>query len=339
MRLQTSDASVMNEKDPLLHEVLEGLMSNPKTLPPELFYDEPGSRLFEQISALPEYYLTRAETALLDRHGPEIAAELTRDNDHPIVLIEPGCGSSTKAALLLRHLPRRIFVGIDVSQDALSRGARALRSLVPGLEVRQRCDDFRRLDDQSLPEGRRVAFFAGSTLGNFEPSGARTFLRQLARMVGASGMVLLGLDRWKDPAVLRAAYDDAAGVTAAFNRNALVHLATRFGARLDPENFAHQAVIDSSMRRVEMHLRARRSVTFDLAGRTIHFAAGESVRTEHSYKFDPAHIAELLEETGLMVIQSWSDPEDRVDLYLLRANDPADKQYVREFEQTSASHG
>jgi dimethylhistidine N-methyltransferase len=309
----------MNPVDPLLRDVLVGLSSNPKTLPPELFYDQRGSELFEQITELPEYYLTRAETALLEHHGANIAAALIDSSSEPVVIIEPGCGSSTKAMALLRHLPNSAFVGVDVCGDALARGARALRALMPGLQVHARIDNFLRdLPGDLLPPGRRVAFFSGSTLGNFEPPAARAFVGQLARMVGDGGVVLLGLDRWKAPSLLRAAYDDAAGVTAAFNRNALTHLATRFGLRIDSDAFEHHVVVDSNVRRVEMHLRARRPVSFELAGKAIRFTAGESVRTEHCYKFDVERVTALIEGEGLFLARSWSDPEDRFDLYLLR---------------------
>lgn len=309
----------MTHPDPLLHEILQGLASTPKVLPPALFYDERGSVLFEEITRLPEYYLTRAESFILETCGAEIA-EAIAPRDTRVVFIEPGVGSSTKAASILRHLPDAAYVGLDVSPTALERGAVALRRLLPHIAVTSIVGNF--LADAapySLPEGHRVAFFPGSTLGNFEPAGAGAFLRRLARLVGPGGHVLVGLDRWKDPAVLHAAYCDAQGVTAAFNRNALAHLARRFDADIDPQSFEHVVVVDPVAQRVEMHLRAMRALSFVLAGQVVRFEAGEQVRTEHCYKFDGARVAELAQIAGLVLRRRWTDSGQRFDQFLFEA--------------------
>jgi L-histidine N-alpha-methyltransferase len=308
----------MSETDPLIHEILAGLAATPKVLPPALFYDERGSVLFEQITRLPEYYVTRAEAQVLDTHGAEIAAALA-PADERLVLIEPGCGSSTKAAAILRHRADAEFVGIDISAEALERGAAALRRLVPGIRVTSTVADFlHHLPLEVIPLGHLAAFFPGSTLGNFDRDAADAFVGRLARLVGPGGHIVLGLDRWKDPEVLRAAYDDAAGVTAEFNRNALAHLAARFGSDLDPADFEHVVVVDTNAKRVEMHLQARRALSFAIAGRRVRFARGERVRTEHCYKFDRARIAALARTAGVVPIRTWTDPEERLDVHLLR---------------------
>lgn len=309
----------MTGPDPLLREILRGLASTPKVLPPALFYDERGSVLFEEITGLPEYYLTRAESYILETHGSEIA-EAIAPSATRVVLIEPGVGSSTKAASILRHLPDAAYVGLDVSPTALERGAVALRRLLPDLAVTSIVGDF--LEDAApdrLPEGHRVAFFPGSTLGNLEPAAAGAFLRSLAQLVGPGGHVLVGLDRWKDPTLLHAAYCDAQGVTAAFNRNALAHLARRFDADIDPEAFEHVVVVDPVAQRVEMHLRAMRSLSFCIAGQAVGFESGEQVRTENCYKFDAARVAGLARIAGLVQRRRWTDSGKRFDQFLFEA--------------------
>ncbi len=307
----------MSAPDPLLAEIVAGLASEPKRLPPALFYDERGSALFEQITREPEYYVTRAEAGILERHGRDIAAALAPPGGR-LVLVEPGCGSSTKAAAILRHHAGATYVGIDISASALARGAGALRELVPGVRVVARVGDFLRDLPTDLPEGWRAAFFPGSTLGNFEPDAAGAFVGRLAGLV-RGGHVVLGLDRWKDPEILRAAYDDAAGVTADFNRNALAHLAARYGADVDPADFDHVVVVDADARRVEMHLQARRAVAFTVAGRIVRVAAGERICTEHCYKFDPARVTELARAAGVVPVGVWTDEEGRFDVHVLRA--------------------
>ena len=307
----------MRATDPLLAEIQAGLASEPKRLPPALFYDERGSAIFEQITLEPEYYVTRAEAEILERHGADICAALAPAGER-LVLVEPGCGSSTKAAAILRHHADAAYVGMDISAGALERGMAALRGLLPGAHLSARVGDFLQDLPTDLPAGRRAAFFPGSTLGNFEPAAAGAFVRRLAELAG-DGHVVLGLDRWKDPEILRAAYDDAAGVTADFNRNALAHLAARYGAAVDPADFDHVVVVDPDARRVEMHLQARRAVSFSVAGQAVRVAAGERICTEHCYKFDDARIAELSAAAGVAPVGVWTDAAGRFDVYVLRA--------------------
>jgi dimethylhistidine N-methyltransferase len=294
--------------DPLAREVLAGLRSQPKSLPPKLFYDAAGSALFDRITELPEYYLTRAEAEILDRHGPELAALLGDGG----VLIEPGCGSSVKAASILRHLARPTYVGLDIEIDALTRGARELRERVPDVTVRSVPVDYTAgFDVPGLPEGRRMAFFPGSTIGNFDRDDAVAFLARLRELVGADGVVVVGADPWKDPAVLRAAYDDAAGVTAEFNRNALRHLVRRYGLVLDPERFAHEIRLDADRRRIEMHLVSIGAQSWTIWGHPVRFEDRETIHTESCHKWTIDEFRALAAEAGLRPVRTFTDREGR----------------------------
>lgn len=300
--------------DKLLAQVLAGLSRPQKTLPPALFYDARGSALFAEITRLDEYYPTRVETAILEASGADIARAVGPGR---VVVIEPGCGAAEKVPLLLRHLDAHAYVGIDVSAEALGLGAARLARAFPALRVVPVVGDFR-APLPLLPEGRRVAFFPGSTLGNFDPPEAATFLAWLREGVGPGGLVILGVDLWKDPAVLHAAYDDARGVTAAFDKNALLHLDARYGADFDPDRFDHVVRVDPGRLRVEMHLRAREAHDVQVAGVAFHFARGETIHTENSYKFTARCLAALAERAGLGPAGVWTDPEDRFAVVALR---------------------
>ena len=306
----------MSNVDPLNQQVLSGLRAPQKTLPPTLFYDSEGSALFDQITALEEYYPTRVEGEIFSVHGQSIAAAAT-DGAAAVVLIEPGCGSGAKAASLLCHLPARAYVGIDVSVTALEAGASRLRDQFAGLAVvAVEADYHQPLCLPPLPEGRRVGFFPGSTIGNFDPDGAVAFLGLLAELVGPDGRLVIGVDLWKDPAVLHAAYDDAQGVTAAFNRNALSHLNRRAGANFQPETFVHEARVNEDLRRVEMHLVSRLSQAFVVQGQSFFIEAGESIHTENSYKYDEESFAGLARRAGLRNVAHWTDARRRFAVFL-----------------------
>jgi dimethylhistidine N-methyltransferase len=278
---------------PMREEVLRGLLSEPKTLPPKLFYDKTGAALFEQICELPEYYLTRAELA-----GPRVA------------LLEYGSGAGVKIRLLLNALVSpAAYVPIDISREQLARVARELATEYPGVAIRPLHADYTLpLAVPLLPEGsRRVAFFPGSTIGNFHPNEAAIFLGRVRRAVGKGGALVLGVDRRKRAATLNAAYDDSAGVTAKFNLNILARLNRDVHAHFDLRTFQHHAFFNPRASRVEMHLVSTVEQIVKVAGEPIHFEKGESIWTESSYKYDRARLEELIETAGFRMRKLWTD--------------------------------
>lgn len=295
---------------------LEGLLAPRKTLPPILFYDEEGCRLFRRITELPEYDLTRTERALLRDILPQIAAAAPAG----AALVEYGASDEAKAVLLLDALRApRAYVAIDTAAAALAALAARLGRTRPGLAVQTLAGDF--LRPLALPAAvaglPRLGFFPGSTIGNLEPAAARRFLRQVRQTLGADALFLVGVDLRKDPAVLVRAYDDAEGVTAAFNRNLLRRLNREAAAEFDLDAFAHRATWNAEEGRIEMHLVSLRAQTVPLAGRTIRFAAGETIHTENSYKHTPDGFARLAETGGWRTRQVWTDPQNRFALHLL----------------------
>jgi dimethylhistidine N-methyltransferase len=297
--------------DPALRaEVLRGLLATPKTLPPKLFYDEAGARLFERITELPEYYLTGAELGILERCVGEIATLA----GPRAALVEYGSGAGVKVRLLLDALDEpAAYVPIDISAEQLARVASEIAAEYPRVAVRPVAADYTRpLQLPALPAGaRRLAFFPGSTIGNFHPTEAAAFLHRIRRTVGAGGALVLGVDRRKDPAVLHAAYDDAAGVTAAFNLNMLRRLNRELGADFDLERFAHRATFDDRASRVEMHLVSLERQTVRVAGERVAFERGETIWTESSYKYDRERLEALVSGAGFRVTRLWTDDAER----------------------------
>jgi dimethylhistidine N-methyltransferase len=289
-----------------LTDVLDGLRRPVKELPCKYFYDEFGSRLFDRICELDEYYLTRTETGIL-RHAPEMAALL----GPACLLVEFGSGSSLKTRLLLDHLPRpAAYVPVDLSREHLLRSAADLRLRYPGLEVLPLCADF--TGDLDLPAprrapARRAVYFPGSTIGNFGPTEAQLLLRRIARLCGPGGALLLGTDLRKDPRILEAAYDDRAGVTRDFNLNLLRRINRELGADFDLSAFRHRAVYNRTLGRVEMHLVSLREQAVRLDGTVIPFAEGESIRTECSYKYDLEQFRGQAAAAGFEVARVWTD--------------------------------
>lgn len=299
-------------------DLVDGLSKPQKAVPPKWFYDAEGSRLFEAITRLPEYYPTRQEMALLHRVAPELAGLFGPDS----VLVEFGSGASEKTRIVLDASPDvRAYVPIDISPTALAEAAERIRASYPDLEVRPTVGDFESMGElpEDLGEGRRIGFFPGSTIGNLSPDDAVAFLRDARRMLGAGALFVLGVDLVKDPAVLVRAYDDAAGVTAAFNRNLLVRANRQLGADFDPEGFAHQAVWDEGRQRVEMHLKALRPVRVTIGDRLFHFAAGETIHTEDSRKFTPDSLRDLVEAAGWRLRDLWTSDAPSVALAVLEA--------------------
>jgi dimethylhistidine N-methyltransferase len=301
-------------------EVVRALSGSPKTLPPKLFYDERGAALFEEICELPEYYLTRAELEILQARAGEIAALA----GPCCALVEYGSGAGVKVRLLLDALDQPLaYVPIDISREQLERVSRELAEEYPTIVVRPVHGDYTApIDPPSLPAGaRRLAFFPGSTIGNFHPAEAAAFLTRVRRTIGPGGAIVLGVDRRKDAAILHAAYDDAAGVTAAFNLNMLERINREVGADFDTSRFAHRAVFNGDASRVEMHLDSLEPQTVHVAGASIGFAEGESIWTESSYKYDRARLDELVEAAGLTVRHLWSDSGDRFWVVFLESRE------------------
>ena len=294
---------------------LSGLLQPRKTLPAKLFYDEEGCRLFGRITELPEYYLTRTERALLADVAPRVAA-LVRG---PAVLVEYGASDEAKAEFLLREGAFHAYVPIDVAEPQLEQMRVRLREKRPDLQVCVVPADF--MDVVALPTQvpllPRLGFFPGSTIGNLDPVEALHFLERARGALGHDSWFLVGVDLRKDPAILLPAYDDAQGVTAAFNLNLLARLNRDAGADFDLSAFAHRVVWNDQESRIEMHLASLRNQTVSVAGQAIHFTRGETIHTENSYKYAPENFATLTEKAGWHGVELWSDPARLFSLHLL----------------------
>lgn len=294
----------------LCDEILSGLRGRPKMLPPKLFYDATGAELFERITELDEYYLTAAEIEILRQRAGEIAERV----GPRAALIEYGSGAGIKVRLLLDALEEPVAcVPIDISGEQLEEVAATLDQLYPDVAILPvRADYTKPVALPALPaDARRVAFFPGSTIGNFEPAAAAAFLRAIRQTVGDDGSLILGVDRRKDRATLEAAYDDADGVTAAFNRNALVRLNREFGADFSLDHFVHRATWNDEASRIEMHLVSLADQVVTVAGMAIPFTAGETIWTESSYKYDRQRLDALVAAGGWRIEALWTDAQER----------------------------
>jgi len=298
---------------------LAGLSAADKSLPPKLFYDAEGVRLFDAITRLPEYYLTRTERALLVRIAPRIAALVPPG----ACLVEYGASDEAKARLLFRAAGHRItaYVPIDVAGPALAAMARRLRRTARGLHVHPLCADFTRplALPESVREARKLGFFPGSTIGNLEPAEAHQFLVGARATLGAGSWLVVGVDVRKDPSLLLPAYNDSARVTEAFNLNLLVRLNREAAASFDTAQFEHRAIWNDAESRIEMHLISRARQTVYVAGQPIRFEAGESIHTENSYKHAIAAFQALATEAGWHPAQVWTDPDGLFSIHALRS--------------------
>lgn len=314
-----ADGSVVDdrtprERDSLRDEVLAGLRGTPRTLPPKLFYDSRGAALFNAITRLDEYYLTRTELAILHDNASAIAARIGAGS----VLLEYGSGEAEKVRIILDRMrgdaAPAAYVPIDVSSGQLERVASELRGVYPEIPIIPVAADYTSLDQLPLPPrlhgARRVAFFPGSTIGNLHPSEARHFLRRMAAACGPDGAIILGADLRKDPAILHAAYNDSEGLTAEFNLNILLRLNRELGADFDLESFRHYAYYNPVAGRVEMHLVSLRKQIVDVAGECVAFERGEGIWTESSYKYTWRDLDDLAHSAGLMIADRWSDRDD-----------------------------
>lgn len=303
----------------LREAVWHGLVVAPKAIPPKFFYDETGSRLFEAICGLPEYYPPRAERTILSGVAGDIAQWIGTG----AVVIEPGSGSSDKVRLLLDALQPRAYIPVEICAEAVADASRRLRAEYPWLEVVPRSGDFDSLVRLAQWEGpeRRVVFFPGSTIGNLDPGEAGAFLATLTEVVGREGGLLIGVDLKKDPGILEAAYNDSRGVTAAFNRNLLVRINRELGADFDPEAFVHRAFYNARSGRIEMHLVSRRDQTVRIDGHPFRFAAGEHLHTENSYKYTVEEFQDLAAAAGWRSRQVWTDPDRLFSVHYLDVAD------------------
>jgi dimethylhistidine N-methyltransferase len=299
-------------------DVIAGLTARPKRLPPKYFYDEAGSRLFEEITALPEYYPTRCELSILRARAADIAALLPPKT----ALIEFGSGSSKKVRLILDAAPAvEAYVPVDISAEWLSEEAARLRRDYPRLAVLPVATDFTqgfRLP-QSISGLARAGFFPGSTIGNFETHQACAFLQHAARILGQDAFLIVGIDLVKDAKTLTAAYNDAAGVTARFNLNLLTRINRELGADFDLSKFCHQAFYNRERQRIEMHVASRVRQEVEVCGRTIEFRAGETIHTENSYKYTVESFGALARGCGWIPVTAWSDPDGYFSVQALRA--------------------
>jgi len=306
--------------DSMAAEVHAGLGRRQKTLPPKLFYDKRGSELFDAITRLPEYYPTRTETALLGKYAGEMGRLLGRQS----VLFELGSGSSDKIRLLLDAVRPRVYVPMDISRKHLIDSARRLARDYPWLVIHAACVDYSR--PWAIPDfgpGRYNAFFPGSSIGNFEPASALKLLRQVRQLVGDGGGLLVGVDLKKDAAILERAYNDAQGITADFNLNMLAHINRRLDADFDPGNFAHRAIYNASQGRIEMHLECTCDHRVRVDGAVYHFASGETIHTEYSYKYSVGEFHALAAQTGFAPVRVWTDRAGLFSVHYLKARTDA----------------
>jgi len=299
-------------------DVFEGLSRQQKELPCKYFYDNRGSELFNTICGLDEYYPTRTETALLQAHGREMADLIGPG----VCLIEFGCGSLMKTRLLLDALRSpAAFVPIDISADHLLQSAAALAADYPNLEVLPVVADFTRpvkLPDKARKASEnRIGFFPGSTIGNFDHAGAADFLATVADMVGGGGALLIGVDLKKDEDILVRAYDDAQGVTAAFNRNVLERINRELGGCFDIETFRHRALYNGAEGRIEMHLVSEKDQTVTVHDRDFTFTKGETIHTENSCKYHVEEFSSLAAEAGFRCARTWVDGDGLFSLHYL----------------------
>jgi len=304
------------EEASFLDEVKDGLSQTPKTLSPKFFYDQRGSELFDQICDLPEYYPTRTEMGILRQHRDEIAEAIGQH----CVLIELGSGASRKIRLLLDILRPAQYTAVDISRDFLVDSARSLAEDFPWLEVLAVCADFSQI--LSLPtatrKDRRVAFFPGSSIGNFDPDSAKRLLKDVAGMLGPDGLLLIGVDLKKDQEILNQAYNDEAGVTAEFNVNLLRRMQRELGAELDLSGFDHRAWYNPELGRIEMHLVSTREQILSLDGVDYTFQKNETIHTENSYKYAPEEFEAMAHHAGFRREKLWVDENALFSVQLFR---------------------
>jgi dimethylhistidine N-methyltransferase len=320
--LQLFPATRTHRTESVIDIALAGLRAAPKTLPPKLFYDDEGCRLFQQITLLPEYYPTRTELHMLDRVVPAVAAMSAPGT----ILVEYGASDEGKALYLLREqddLGRDVFptyIPIDIGRAALWQACARLAQVRPDLGLHPVVADF--TQPVALPDmgdSPRLGFFPGSTIGNLGPKGAVDFLSHARTTLGTGARMLVGVDMRKDTTILREAYDDSQGVTAAFNLNMLRRLNREAGADFDLESFCHHVVWNETDSRIEMHLRSLRDQRVHIDGAHIWFHEGETIHTENSYKWTPQGFDSLVRRAQWRTVRMWVEPPDLYSMHLLEA--------------------
>jgi len=305
------------ELESLREAVFEGLSHKQKQIPPKFFYNETGSALFEKILEQPEYYIPNKERELLRQYSDEFAKLIEPD----AVLIEPGSGSCEKVQLLLESLLPHAYVPMDISSDFLMQSAYSMSRKFPWLNIYAVCLDFTQemILPHVVPQDRRIVFIPGSSLGNFDPLEIPLFLCSIHRLVGKGGGLLVGIDRKKDHSILNAAYNDEAGITAAFNLNLLDRINNEIDGTFNPDNFEHYAYYNDQLGRIEMHLVSLADQHVSISGRSFRFQKGETIHTENSYKYRPEEFVNLAYSGGFKHHKTWSDNEDYFSIYFFEA--------------------
>jgi dimethylhistidine N-methyltransferase len=308
--------------NPMTRDVVKGLTATPKRLSPKYFYDAAGSALFEEITQLPEYYLTSTELGIFQQYAQEMIAAAGRE----LTVLELGAGSAAKSIVLLRHLqaqqPCLRYIPIDLSESALDEAVIRVAAALPMVQVTPAVMDYTDgVDDAGRTEGRKLVLYIGSSIGNFEPFQAGALLSKIRAGLHPGDSVLLGTDMRKAPSILIPAYDDSKGVTAAFNKNVLAHINRELDADFDLEAFAHRAIWNSAASRMEMHLESlsEQSVHLRAANLSVRFRKGETIHTENSYKFTMPMLRAIAQNAGLAIEHTWSDSRGWFTVHLLRA--------------------
>lgn len=311
-------ASYNRTDNDFLNDVIEGLSQNPKTLKPKYFYDNRGAQLFTEICTTPEYYPTRTEIKILNQNAEDIASQIG-DNT---ALIEYGSGALEKIKILLNFLNEPVgLIPVDISEDQLFASAKNLENLYPDLEILPVAADFTKpipIPEFSHPPKRYVAFFPGSTIGNFEPDLAIQFLEGVTKTIGLDGLLLIGFDLKKDIETLLAAYDDQRGITSSFNKNLLSRINDELGGNFNLDTFEHVARYNENKGRIEMHLKSTTEQTVSINKELFEFLEGETIHTENCYKFTKESFTAMSSKAGLYPVKTWTDDQNLFAVMLLR---------------------
>ena len=315
MKQQASYNRIDND---FLNDVIEGLSQNPKTLKPKYFYDNRGAQLFTEICTTPEYYPTRTEIKILNQNAEDIASQIG-DNT---ALIEYGSGALEKIKILLDFLNEPVgLIPVDISEDQLFESAKNLENLYPDLEILPVAADFTKpipIPEFSHPPKRFVAFFPGSTIGNFEPDLAIQFLEGVTKTIGLDGLLLIGFDLKKDIETLLAAYDDQRGITSSFNKNLLSRINDELGGNFNLDTFEHVARYNENKGRIEMHLKSTTEQSVLINKELFEFLEGETIHTENCYKFTKESFTAMSSKAGLYPVKTWTDDQNLFAVMLLR---------------------